>query len=366
MRRSMPAFSVTSAAPQPWQPPPICRYTLLSLTSTSWTKPPCPATAGLMVESISSCTLVARSSLMGPPPWGPQSTPDRHPRALTAAGPAPSIAREPKPEDSAMDYADYQHLTFDRRPSGVVLITINRPEVMNATNARLHWELTQVWLTVDADREVRVALVTGAGKAFSAGGDLSLVEEMAGNPDAAARTMREASDLVYNMINLDKPVVSAINGAAVGAGLVVALLADVSIIAETARLTDGHTRLGVAAGDHAAIIWPLLCGMAKAKYYLLTADFIDGKEAERIGLVTMCLPPDQVMPKALEVADRLARGSQISIQWTKRALNNWLRQAGPIFDQSLALEMLSFSYPDVREGVKAIREKRTPIFPSAK
>jgi len=265
-----------------------------------------------------------------------------------------------------MDYADFQHLTFESKPNGVLLVTINRPEVLNAANARLHWEFTQIWPVVDADPKTRVVVVTGAGKAFSAGGDLSLVEDMAGNPDALTRTMREASDLVYNMINLDKPVVSAINGVAVGAGLVVALMADVSIIAETARFTDGHTRLGVAAGDHAAILWPLLCGMAKAKYYLLTADFIDGREAERIGLVTMCVPPDQVMPKAFDVADRLARGSQISIRWTKRALNNWLRQAGPIFDQSLALEMLSFSYPDVREGVKAIREKRTPIFPSAK
>jgi enoyl-CoA hydratase len=265
-----------------------------------------------------------------------------------------------------MNYADFRHLTFESRPNGVLVVTINRPEVLNAANARLHWEFTQIWPVVDADPKTRVVVVTGAGKAFSAGGDLSLVEDMAGNPDALTRTMREASDLVYNMINLDKPVVSAINGVAVGAGLVVALMADVSIIAETARFTDGHTRLGVAAGDHAAILWPLLCGMAKAKYYLLTADFIDGREAERIGLVTMCLPPDQVMPRALDVADRLARGSQISIQWTKRALNNWLRQAGPIFDQSLALEMLSFSYPDVREGVKAIREKRAPAFPSAK
>jgi len=265
-----------------------------------------------------------------------------------------------------MDYGDFRHLTFESRPNGVLVVTINRPEVLNAANARLHWEFTQIWPVVDADPKTRVVVVTGAGKAFSAGGDLSLVEDMAGNPDALTRTMREASDLVYNMINLDKPVVSAINGVAVGAGLVVALMADVSIISETARFTDGHTRLGVAAGDHAAILWPLLCGMAKAKYYLLTADFIDGREAERIGLVTMCLPPDQVMPQALDVADRLARGSQISIQWTKRALNNWLRQAGPIFDQSLALEMLSFSYPDVREGVKAIREKRTPVFPSAK
>jgi enoyl-CoA hydratase len=265
-----------------------------------------------------------------------------------------------------MDYADYQHLLFDRRKNGVVLITINRPEVMNATNARLHWELTQVWLTLAADPAARVALVTGAGRAFSAGGDISLVEDMAGNPEAAARTMREAADLVYNIINLDKPVISAINGVAVGAGLVVALLADVSIISETARFTDGHTRLGVAAGDHAAIIWPLLCGMAKAKYYLLTSEFIDGREAERIGLVSRCVPADKLMETALAVAEGLAGGSQPAIRFTKRALNNWLRQAGPIFDQSLALEMLCFGFEDVKEGARAIREKRPPSFPSAR
>src|SRR5262247_2135036 len=259
-----------------------------------------------------------------------------------------------------MNYSDYQHLVFEKQPNGVLLITINRPEVLNATNARLHWELTQVWSTVDADPRARVALITGAGKAFSAGGDLELVEEMAGNMAAASRTMREASDLVYNIVNMDKPVVSAINGMAVGAGLVVALLADVNVISETARLTDGHTRLGVVAGDHAALIWPLLCGMAKARYYLLTSDFLDGKEAERIGLVSLCVPPDQVLAKAWEVSDKLAAGSKTSIRWTKRALNNWLRQAGPIFDQSLALEMLSFMGPDVREGARAIREKRPP------
>jgi enoyl-CoA hydratase len=265
-----------------------------------------------------------------------------------------------------MDYAEYRHLAFDRRPNGVLLVTLNRPEVMNATNARLHWELTQVWLTADGDPAVRVVLVTGAGKAFSAGGDLRMVEDMAGNAEAVARTLREASDIVYNMINLDKPVVSAINGVAVGAGLVVALLADVSIIAETARLTDGHTRLGVAAGDHAAILWPLLCGMAKAKYYLLTSDFIDGREAERIGLVSLCVPAGELMERAAGVAGALAEGSQLSIRWTKRALNNWLRQAGPIFDQSLALEMLTFMGDDVREGVASIREKRPPRFPSAR
>ena len=174
-----------------------------------------------------------------------------------------------------MDYADYQHLRFEPQPNGVLCITLDRPPV-NATDARMHWELTEVWKTIDADAAVRVALVTGAGKAFSAGGDISLLEDMAGNAAAAARTLREAADIVYNMINLDKPIISAINGVAVGAGLAVALMADISIIAETARFTDGHLRLGVGAGDHAAIIWPLLCGMAKAKYYLMTAEFIDG------------------------------------------------------------------------------------------
>jgi enoyl-CoA hydratase len=265
-----------------------------------------------------------------------------------------------------MDYRDYQHLAFERRDPGVVLVTINRPEVLNATNDRLHWELTQVWLTIDADPTARVAVVTGAGRAFSAGGDLDMVDANSRDPRRLARTVREASDLVYNMINTDKPIVSAINGVAVGAGLVVGLLADVSIMSESARITDGHTKLGVVAGDHAAIVWPLLCGMAKAKYYLLTSDFIDGREAERIGLVSLCVPADQLMPKAFEVADKLARGAQQAIRWTKRSLNNWLRLAGPIFDQSIALEMLTFMEEDVREGLAAIREKRPPRFPSAR
>ena len=265
-----------------------------------------------------------------------------------------------------MDYTDYQHLEFEHRPNGVLLVTFNRPEVLNATNDRLHWELTQIWLTIGADPKTKVAVVTGKGRAFSAGGDLDMVEKNATDPRRLARTVHEASDIVYNMINLDKPIISAINGVAVGAGLVVALLADISIISESARFTDGHTKLGVVAGDHAAIVWPLLCGMAKAKYYLLTSDFIDGKEAERIGLVSLCVPADQLMVKAFEVADKLAAGSQQAIRWTKRSLNNWLRQAGPIFDQSVALEMLSFMDPDVLEGMKAIKEKRAPDFPSAR
>jgi enoyl-CoA hydratase len=269
-------------------------------------------------------------------------------------------------ETNMTDYHQYQHLLFERKAHGILFITMNRPEMLNAADARLHWELSRVWLDIADDPETRVVVITGAGRAFSAGGDLDMIDTFQGNIDVIARVMKEASDIVYNIANLDKPVVSAINGVAVGAGLAVALMADISIMAEDARITDGHIRLGVGAGDHAAIIWPLLCGMAKAKYYLLTADFLDGKEAERIGLVSLCVPRDEVVPKAMEVATKLATGPQLAVRWTKRALNHWIRQAGPIFDHSLALEMLGFFTKDMQEGLQAIKEKRTPVFPSTK
>jgi enoyl-CoA hydratase len=261
-----------------------------------------------------------------------------------------------------MSYTDYQHLRFEPYPHGVLLITINRPDRMNATDARLHTELVNVWRDVDADPEVRVAVITGAGRAFSAGGDLDMIERMAGDYRRVAEMAREAAQLPLNMLDCEKPIVSAINGTAVGAGLAVALMADISVIADDAKLTDGHLRLGVVAGDHAAVLWPLLCGMAKAKYYLLTADFIDGREAERIGLVSRCVPRDQVLETALEIAGRIATGPQLAARWTKRTLNHWLRQAIPAFDASVAYEMLTFMGQDVLEGARAIQERRAPEF----
>src|SRR5579884_36655 len=258
--------------------------------------------------------------------------------------------------------ADYEHLRFERREHGVLLITIDRPDRMNATDERLHSELARVWRDVAVDRDTRVAVVTGAGRAFSAGGDLEMIERMAGDYRRVAAMATEAADLVLNMLACETPIVSAINGVAVGAGLAVALMADISVIAEDARLTDGHLRLGVAAGDHAALLWPLLCGMAKAKYYLLTADFLDGREAERIGLVSRCVPRDAVLSTALEIAERIATGPQHAARWTKRTLNHWLRAAVPAFDASVAYEMLTFMGGDVAEGARAISERREPRF----
>jgi enoyl-CoA hydratase len=209
---------------------------------------------------------------------------------------------------------------------------------------------------------VRAVLLTGAGKAFSAGGSFELIESITDSYADRVRVLREARDLVRNVIECSTPVVSAIHGPAVGAGLVAALLADVSVAGRSARIIDGHTRLGVAAGDHAAVCWPLLCGMAKAKYYLLTREVLSGEEAERIGLVSLCVDDELVQSSALDVARALAQGAQDAIRFTKHTLNHWYRSMLPAFDASLAYEFLGFGGPDAAEGLASHREKRPPRF----
>jgi enoyl-CoA hydratase len=263
-----------------------------------------------------------------------------------------------------MDYSTYQELKIRRLEPGIVEIAMGEEGgKLPVANARMHRELAQIWLDIDRDGEARVAILRGAGKGFSGGGDLAMVEELTRDFAARARVWREARDLVYNLINCSKLVVSAMHGPAVGAGLVAGILADVSIAAKNARIIDGHTRLGVAAGDHAAMVWPLLCGMAKAKYYLLTCEQLSGEEAERIGLVSLTCEEAELQAKALEVARRLASGAQTALRWTKYSLNNWLRMAGPNFDTSLALEFMGFTGPEVQEGMASHREKRAPRFP---
>lgn len=264
-----------------------------------------------------------------------------------------------------MSYSDFPDFSFSRPADGVLLIKFNRPEKLNALDKKGHDDLARLWPAVSSDSDTRVAVITGTGRAFCAGGSIQGNLEHSGDVGHYTSVLDSARDLVYNMVDCDKPIISAINGPAAGAGLTTALLADISIIGEKVRFTDGHINIGVTAGDHAAIIWPLLCGLARAKYYLYTADRIDGPEAERIGLVSKCVPDEQLIDTALGIAEKLARGPQVALRYTKRTMNHWLRAAGPIFESGLALEMLNFLSADAREGLQAFAEKRTPRFPSA-
>ena len=261
-----------------------------------------------------------------------------------------------------MNFDDYQRLSFERLDHGVLLVTIDRAEKYNAADNTMLGEFSTVWKDIASDDETRVVVVTGRGKAFSAGGDLNEELDKLNDFSAAMRTFEEARGLVSNIIECDKPIISAINGPAAGAGLAVALLADISVIGETVKVTDGHVNIGLAAGDHAAIIWPLLCGMAKAKHILLTGDQITGAEAERIGLVSKAVEKETVLDEALALADRLAQKPRYALQFTKHSLNNWLRLAMPTFESSLGYELLTFFSPDAQEGISAFLERRNPNF----
>jgi enoyl-CoA hydratase len=258
-------------------------------------------------------------------------------------------------------YPAYESLKLDYPAERVLRITMSRGKV-NAMNYRLHKDIASIWRLVDRDMDVNAAIVTGEGDYFSAGGDFRDDGEAAENYNLMLDMMKDARDIVENMVSCNKPIISAINGPAAGGGLAVALLADISIASKTAKLVDAHTRLGIAAGDHAALIWPILCGMAKAKYYLLTCQSLTGEEAERIGLISLAVDRDEVQKTAIAVASSLAAGAQTGIRFTKLAINGWLKQAWPIFESSMALEQLSFLGPDLKEGMASHLEKRRPRF----
>jgi len=261
-------------------------------------------------------------------------------------------------------YPAYRSLKLDWPLPHVLRVTISRGP-MNSMDYELHHDLGGIWRLIDADTNVSVVVLTGEGRAFSAGGDFDMVQRIVDDHSFRMQMWKDGRQLVENMIACGKPVISAINGAAAGGGLAAALLADISIAGRTAKLVDGHTTLGVAADDHAVAIWPLLVGLAKSKYYLMTNEPLTGEEAERIGLVSLCVDNDKVMDKALEVAAKLAAGAPEAIRFTKHAMNNWIRAAWPAFEASLAFGILGFTGPEAREGLAALQQKRPPSFPQA-
>ncbi len=250
-------------------------------------------------------------------------------------------------------------LTWPRE--GILEITLKGGK-RNSMGPEAHRALAQVWKDLEGVEGLRVVLLRGEGGVFSAGGSFELIEEMRASREALIRVFWEARDLVLGPLEAPFPVVAAVEGVAVGAGLALALAADIAVVGRGARLLDGHLRLGVAAGDHAVLLWPLLVGMAKAKYHLFLNEPLTGEEAERLGLVALAVEDREVYPKALELAQSLAQGPKEALRFTKHALNAWYRPFLAQFELSLALEFLGFSGPDLEEGLKALKEKRPPRF----
>ncbi len=263
-----------------------------------------------------------------------------------------------------LDYSAYEFLQIEVAER-VATVTLNRPAQLNAVHAALHHEFEQIWLELAEDRDVNAILLTGAGKAFSVGGDLTGRDQPTKSKGRGGRriVMADGRRVIENLLDVEQPIVAAINGDALGFAANVALLCDVTVAAETARLADTHVALGAVAGDGGAVIWPLLIGPNRAKEFLMLGDSLTGAEAARIGLVNYAVPTAEVLPKARALAQRLADGPTWAIRWSKLAVNKWLKQqANLIMDAGLAYEALTLTTQDHKEALKALREKRKPNY----
>ena len=260
------------------------------------------------------------------------------------------------------DY-NYQTILVERE-NKLLTATLNRPENLNAFNPTLHHELEMFFGEVAHDNDVNAILLTGAGRAFSAGGDVKGMAERANSRESTVtRSMLGPKRLIMNLLEVQQPIVAAVNGDAVGLGATVALFCDVVVASETARIADTHVKVGIVAGDGGAVIWPHLVGVNRAKEFLMRGNMIRGAEAERIGLVNYAVPAEEVMLKARELAEELANGATWAIRWTKSSVNKILRERmNLILDTSLAYEWLSFHTNDHREAAQSFVEKRKPQF----
>lgn len=259
-------------------------------------------------------------------------------------------------------YETYETLLTERRGK-ILTVTMNRPEVKNAANDVMHAELARIFYEIAADPDCDVVVLTGAGDAFCAGGDINGMARKIEDHTLWVQTVVEARDIFYGMLDLDKPVIARLNGAASGLGATLAVYCDIIIAAESAKIGDPHVKVGLVAGDGGALMWPMLVGYAKAKELLFLGDHVDAREAERIGLINYAVPDDQLDDRVYAMADRLAAGATQAIGWTKRAINHSLRQlAQGTMEVGLGLETLSHLSHDHAEAVNAFREKRRPAF----
>lgn len=263
------------------------------------------------------------------------------------------------------DYSRYQYLDI-RLEEGIATLMLNQPDNRNAIHAEMHAELEHVWLDLAADREVNVIVLTGAGKMFSAGGDIKRMVNRYGTDEGwqfSIDTPASTKRLFQNILEVEKPIIAAINGDAVGLGATLALFADSTIISESAKFGDSHVKVGLVAGDGGAVIWPILVGPNRAKEFLMRGKLMSGKEVHEMGLVNHAVPADEVMARAMEIARELNALPPLAVRWTKLSINKWIKhQLNLILDASIAYEMLSINSRDHHEAAKAFLEKRPPVF----
>jgi enoyl-CoA hydratase len=256
-------------------------------------------------------------------------------------------------------YSTYQRIRAERR-GRILTLTLNRPEARNATDALMHEELSRIFRDVASDTEADVVVLTGAGDCFSAGGDFNGMLARMENHALWEQGIREGRDMLFSLLDLDKPVIARINGHAIGLGATLALFCDITVAVEDAKIVDPHVKIGLVAGDGGAIIWPLLVGQARAKELLLLGDSISGKQAAAIGLVTHAVTRAELDERVYGLAERLAAGSAQAIQGTKRAVNMQLKaQTHAMLETHLGLETLSHLSDDHRQAVRAFLDKGT-------
>ncbi len=255
------------------------------------------------------------------------------------------------------DLPRYETLLMERR-GRLLTITLNRPGVLNAFGATMHVELLDALHFADLDADSDVILLTGAGRAFSAGGDLNRMEEMIADPQQFVREAADAKRIVFRLLDIEKPVIAKLNGHAVGLGATIALLCDVVFAATSARIGDPHVKVGLVAGDGGAVVWPQLIGFARAKEYLMTGDLIAAPEAERMGLINHAVPDDELDTRVDAFCDRLLGGAVQAIRWTKATINLELKRiAHAVMDTGIAYESLSVRSPEHRNAVQAMKAK---------
>ncbi len=259
------------------------------------------------------------------------------------------------------DYQGYTSIQFERT-GDVLRVTLANPRnKLNAVDGEMHAELVRRFEELKTEQDARAVLLTGAGRAFSAGGDFDWMSST--TPGDLYQMRREGKQIVWNLLDVELPIVAAIKGHAIGLGATLALLCDAIFVADSAKIADPHVQVGIVAGDGGAVVWPLAMGPVRAKRYLLTGDALSAVEAERMGLVNAAVPDDKLQSEALAFATRLAGGAPLAVRYTRLAVNQLLKQAmATAFDYSTALELVTFVSSDHKESLRAIREKQLPQF----